>query len=312
MFIHASSVLLFGLLCLSAATRQYRVTSVVTFPAAVKIDDYKDMISAGVERIVIGLAAVRPDGTLDFKRVNKALMDEVHGITKDTDVELFVRLSPIIKEDSAQKFQKVLTNQLKKYFDEFHLDGALVHPQVLSSSTSVVAEGLRYIGDTVRGIKSWRGRRGRVGLMFNTAERSWSLIAPTKPVDHYDFAVCLLNIVSPIEISNTKQFAVDVLHRWNNITSFSRMLEFGVMPLGRKVGEDSIFYRSLIYDGAPVTGDGKFNGYFYDSQTQINEKAEIVINSQMRGISFIGAEFDLHATDKRSLVAAALAKFPAL
>ncbi|KAF4652511.1 hypothetical protein FOL47_011043 [Perkinsus chesapeaki] len=308
MLAHASFFFLLSSLCSSSADRQHVVTGVVIHPNTLTMEEYKTMVKAGVGRLILGMNIALPNGTFIIdSRLNKIFMDEIHGLVKNTDTEVHLAISPMLEQANVTQFGQGFREQIQHYFTEFNLDGVLIESYLNKESL----QSLQDIGDILRSTYSWRSSRGQVGLMFDTSESNWDLLSRLVPGAYYDYAVCVLNMDGPVETANTESFAKGVLDKWSNVTRSPNMLEFGIVPEGRQSAENAVSYRDLIQQGAPATGTGKFNGFYYDSQTQVDEKARIVKAVNMFGISFFGVEADLPASDSRSLVAAALAAFHA-
>ncbi|EEQ98989.1 hypothetical protein Pmar_PMAR028052, partial [Perkinsus marinus ATCC 50983] len=65
-------------------------------------------------------------------------------------------------------------------------------------------------------------------------------------------------------------------------------------------------YRDLIDDGAPASGDGYFDDFYYNSQKQIKEKAQLVKTRRLDGLTIFYPFLDLPATNASSLLHAAV------
>ncbi|EER18502.1 hypothetical protein Pmar_PMAR004362 [Perkinsus marinus ATCC 50983] len=287
------------------ADRQHTVRAFAMFPSRMSLNDYTSMLEAGANTLILGISVAKANGEVVLvDGINATIMSDIHTLAKQYDAEVLLGVSPIFKEgEDIKQFDRGFAASVEKYFEEFYSDGFVVVP--FSDSTYV--EVVRSMGDTIRSRRTWKDDRGTAVLMFQSVGY-WPFIEAVGVPAYFDTAICTLE--TDPAVTNTIKWAEESLHKWDNITRTPGDLEFGVIPEGRKKPSlDALAYRELIDMGAPSDGVGLFDGYYYDSQRQIREKANLVLSMNMQGITFFAIESDLPASDNRSLLVAAVGAF---
>ncbi|EER18501.1 hypothetical protein Pmar_PMAR004361 [Perkinsus marinus ATCC 50983] len=287
------------------ADRKHTVRAFIEFPSRMSLNNYTSMLEAGANTLILGNSVANASGeVIVVDGVNATLMSDIHTLAKHYNAEVLLGVTPMFdKGDNTSQFGYGFAASVERYFDQFYLDGFVVVP--FNDTTYV--EVVRSMGDIIRSSRTWKEDRGTAVLMFQSVGY-WPLIEAVGVPAYFDTAICILE--TDPAVTHTIKWAEESLHKWDNITRTPEDLEFGVIPEGRKESSlDALAYRELIDMGAPSDGVGLFDGYYYDSQRQIREKANLVLSVNMQGITFVDIGGDLPANDNRSLLKAAVDAF---
>ncbi|EER15331.1 hypothetical protein Pmar_PMAR001381 [Perkinsus marinus ATCC 50983] len=103
------------------------------------------------------------------------------------------------------------------------------------------------------------------------------------------------------------EWAGNITQLFANMSANISDLSLTIVPEGRYNNlSNSNSYRGLINDGAPVSGDGYFDGFYYNSQKQVKEKAQLVKTRRLGGLAIFFPSIDLPPTNASSLLHAAV------
>ncbi|KAF4682047.1 hypothetical protein FOZ60_011205 [Perkinsus olseni] len=295
------SLLLLDSFSLVSADRQHTVSALILRPSEFTMHDYEAMLEAGASRLILGSSIARASGTVPVPGdINVTFMSEIHDLTQKYKAEVYLSVSPLFsKGENTSGFEQGFADSIREHFKKFYLDGVLVDSYAMPD----YVEAVQTMGDIVRASYTWSENRAVAALQFSSDEDSWSFVEQVDPSPHFHYAICSLDndSISP-EIYKSLAWADQALQNWDNITRSPSSLEFQIIPEGHKTTGEALSYRELVHMGAPTEGSGEFDGYYYDSQTQIREKARLVTSVNMQGITFVGLGGDLPISDGRSLL----------
>ncbi|KAF4740282.1 hypothetical protein FOZ62_013306 [Perkinsus olseni] len=302
------SLLLLDSSPLASAGRQHTVSALMVTLSQFPMHDFEAMLEAGVKRLIFGYCIARASGTVDdLGSINATFMSEIHDLTQKYKAEVYLGVSPFFLDgEDTSRFEKGFAESVPKLFKTYYLDGLMVLPAPAPKYVHVV----QIMGDIVRATYTWKQNRAVAALKFGSDDDSWSFIKQVDVLPHFHYAICYLDnhYISP-KIYKSLAWADEVLQKWDNMTRRPSLLELEIIPVGRSTAGDYFSYRELVQKGAPTEGSGEFEGYYYDSQTQIDAKARLVTSVNMQGITFVDVGDDLPVRDNRSLLRTAIRAF---
>ncbi|KAF4683404.1 hypothetical protein FOZ60_009136 [Perkinsus olseni] len=291
------------------------VTVAVTAIDKLNASGYRDLFEAGVEHVILAGNWLGADGSIIFPRewMTIPLAEEIHNyaVKYNGSVSLGVVPQPFIVNSSRSlsNFAAKAQATIKDYNADGLLFELWVKAVMPTGDQWNVVNNLTNITRTK--LKSSRGYPATASIMFGAESLSSSLWEDLKlhqPWNYTDRDYCLLDTDSvdyKTQISGdwADRITARLLNYSANISHFS----FTIIPDGRYDNlSNAESYRNLIDAGAPAYGDGHFKHFYYNSQKQVEEKAQLVTKRSLHGLSILFPAFDLPPTNTSSLLHAAL------
>ncbi|KAF4735188.1 hypothetical protein FOZ62_015591 [Perkinsus olseni] len=123
-------------------------------------------------------------------------------------------------------------------------------------------------------------------------------------VDAVDMVLMMTydNVEDPEGHSSIK-WTEDMAYTWRDTVGLPfEKLAVGIPLYGQTRDRQQVGYQSLIERGADPTGNGYFNGFFFNTPAVIRHKTEFIYNNCIAGIMIYALEHDFFPSEKQSLM----------
>ncbi|EER15338.1 hypothetical protein Pmar_PMAR001388 [Perkinsus marinus ATCC 50983] len=291
------------------------VTVSVTPLDAFMPQDYLDLFKAGVKHVVLAENLLSADGFIEFpgEWMTVPLAKEIHNYAVQHNATVSIGIVPQpFMSNSSRSLQDFVSN-VQTTINNYYVDGLLfqlwlksITPrgkewEVVNNLTSITRSKLN----------SSRGNAATASIMFGSESLSsslWEDLRVYQPWNYTDkyYSVLYSNSVD-FKTQISIEWAGNITERLANMSANISDLSLTIIPEGHWSNlSDVKSYRDLIDDGAPASGDGYFDDFYYNSQKQIKEKAQLVKTRRLDGLTIFYPVLDLPATNASSLLHAAV------
>ncbi|EER15329.1 hypothetical protein Pmar_PMAR001379 [Perkinsus marinus ATCC 50983] len=298
-----------------STTEAVPVTVVVTSLDALMPRDYLDLFTSGVNHVVLAENWLSADGSIIFPGawMTVPLAKEIHNyaVQHNATVSIGIVPQPFINNNS-RSLQDFVSN-VQTTINNYYVDGLLFEFWLKSFTPSgdewEVVNNLTSL--TRSKLNSSRGNAATASVMFSGESLSSSLWEDLKVYQPWNYTDKYYSVLDSNSVDFKTQISIEwasnITNRFANYSANISHLSLTIIPEGRLDNlTDAKPYRELFDDGAPASGDGYFDNFYYNSQKQIKEKAQLVKTKRLGGLSILFPNFDLPATNASSLLHAAV------